>query len=230
MVAVSEPIGPAVQALERLWREVSAKPLWLPPNFWRFIKLRGRFELREISRRDFHISTPIPLVTNCRACTDTCCVGKKNTVSLRLVDIAWLIDLGRTDLMTADKPDFAEDEMSRARQRFTESTTFARFPVLRQDARERCLALSVGGDCTLYPHWPLSCARFPYSIDLSDREIFYSPRCPSFTRSESFDEPRIRMMVDAALAAYNQRIRDWILLDYAWPALERIGVTRFLAA
>lgn len=222
--------GPAVRALDALWLQVSAQPLWLPPNFWRFLKLRRKIELREVQRKDFHITTPAPLVTSCRACTDTCCVGKKNTVSLRLVDIAWLLDLGRTELIANDKPTFTEDETSRARHRFTESSTFKMFPVLRQDARERCLALSASGDCTLYPDWPLSCARFPYSIDLTEREIFYSPRCASFSRVGSFDEPRIRVMIDAALSAYNQRIRDWILLDYAWAELEKIGVTRFLNA
>jgi Fe-S-cluster containining protein len=229
MTATRTP-GAAVRALEALWQKVSAKPLWLPPHFWRYLRLRRRIELRELARSDVRISTPLPVANNCRACTDTCCVGKKNTVSLRLIDIAWLLDGDRTDLIAADKPTFTDSEMSAARRRFTESRTFAMFPVLRQDAAERCAALGPSGACSLYPHWPLSCARFPYSLDLSEREIFYSPRCGSLSPTASFAEPRVRMMIDATLAAYNQRIRDWILCDYAWGELTRIGLTRFLHA
>ncbi len=227
-VAVARDRLPTVAALEALWLQVSARPLWLPPHFWRYVRLSRRLHLHPLSRKDVKISVPRPVVTNCKACTDICCIGKKNTVPLRFADIAALIDLQRTDLIAETRPAFSDEEQSRARQRFTQSRTFAVFPVLRQDALQRCLALTRDNRCSLFPNWPLACARFPYALDLEDREIFYSPRCGSHKDAGGFEDARIRLMVDATLAAYNQRIRDWILLDYEPEALDKLGLMRFV--
>src|SRR5262249_44265735 len=121
-----------------------------------------------------------------------------------------------------------DDSASGARRRFLTSRTFEVFPVLKQDTTERCLALGADKKCSLYPNWPLSCARFPYSLDLEAREIFYSPRCPVYDLVENPRDARVETMVDATLAAYNERIRDWILLEYQRPALVALGLTAFL--
>ncbi len=216
--------GEKRRALEALWRETTQKPLWLPKTLWRYLRLRRRIDLRSLSRFDLKVLGPPHGLPNCRACTDICCIGKKNQVSLRLVDIASLMDLGRTDLIARERVDPPADSV--ARERFLGSRTHATFPVLRQDENERCLALGRDRRCSLHPHWPLSCARFPYSLDLDDREIFYSPRCPSIDVTGHHE--RVNGMVDAAISAYNERIRDWILVEFAWPGLERHGFTAFL--
>ncbi|MCC6811604.1 MAG: YkgJ family cysteine cluster protein [Deltaproteobacteria bacterium] len=222
--------GPKRSALEALWTETTRRPLWLPPNLLRYVRLSRRVNLVPLRRRDVRVEGPRFGVSKCNACTNNCCVGKKNTVSLRLVDIATLIDLGRADLIRREKPRFSEADKlsSKARARFLASDAFTVFPVLRQDEHDRCAALSDGNRCTLHPHWPLSCARFPYALDLDAREVFYSPRCPSYDIVDAVSEPRVKTMIDATLAAYNERIRDFVLLDHARAGLERIGLTEWL--
>jgi Fe-S-cluster containining protein len=217
-------MGEKRRALDALWRETTAEPLWMPKTLWRYLRLKRRINLAPLSRADVHVLPGPRALSKCRACTDSCCFGKKNEVSLRLVDIAVLMDLGRTDLISRKKAALPED--SAARARFAQSRTRAVFPVLRQDESERCMALTSDKRCSLYPDWPLSCARFPYSLDLDDREIFYSPRCPSYTVVPN--DERIETMIDAALGAYNERIRDWVLLEFARPSLDRLGFLAFL--
>lgn len=215
-------------ALEAMWQETTKRPLWMPPTFLRWLRLSRRVNLTPLSRADVRVEGPRYGVSKCSACTDNCCVGKKSTVTLRLIDIATLIDIGRTDLIRRDKPKDAEANPTKARARFLASDAYKIFPVLKQDEHDRCLALDKGWRCSLHPHWPLSCARFPYSLDLDAREIFYSPRCPSYDVVDSSYEPRVKTMIDATLAAYNERIRDFVLLEFARPGLERIGLTEYL--
>jgi Fe-S-cluster containining protein len=210
--------------LEALWLETTAEPLWMPKTLWRYIRLRRRVSLKVLARGDVDVPAPPRALPNCRACTDICCIGKKNQVSLRLVDIAMLMDMGRADLIAREHSEPPQD--SSARKRLAGSQTASMFPVLKQDEDERCLALGKDKRCSIYPQWPLSCARFPYSLDRDDHEIFYSPRCPSYEIVQHHE--RINVMVDAALAAYNERIRDFILVEFAWPGLEQIGLAQYL--
>lgn len=217
------------EELEALWRETTATPLWMPPRFLRWLRLARRVNLKPLLRRDVRVEGPRFGVSKCSVCTDNCCIGKRNTVSLRLVDIATLVDVGRTDLIRRDKPAISESErISSARARFLASDAYKLFPVLRQDDRDRCVALDDRNRCTLRPHWPLSCARFPYSLDLDAKEIFYSPRCPSYDIVETKEEPRVKTMIDATLGAYNERIRDFVLVEMAPRGLERIGLLEWL--
>lgn len=221
---------PTVEALDALFIKTTSKPLWLPPDLLRYLKLKRDIDLTQVRRKDAMVTLPRGALPNCRACTNSCCVGKENTVSLRLVDIARLIDLGRTDLIATEQPNLAQVPSTMARRRFMASRSFAVFPVLKQDANHRCLALSADSRCSLHPHWPLSCARFPYSLDRDDNEVFYSSRCGSAEMYyESADVKRCEVMIDATLNAYNQRIRDFVLLEYARPALDALGLTRYLA-
>ncbi len=224
------PFGPKRSALEALWQQTTRRPLWLPPNLLRYAKLSRRVNLEPLARGDVNLQGPQYGVSKCSACTNNCCIGKRNTVSLRLVDITTLMDIGRTDLIKKEKPKFSDADLvtSKARARFAASDSFKVFPVLAQDDRERCMALDANNRCSIYPAWPTSCARFPYALDLDAKELFYSPRCPSFDIVQSTSEPRVKTMIDATLAAYNERIRDFVLLDYAFVELERLGITEHL--
>jgi len=217
-------LGDKRRALEALWTETTAKSLWLPKTLWRYMNLKRRVNLRMLHRWDVDVPPPPRALPNCRACTDICCIGKKNQVSLRLVDIAMLMDMGREDLIAVEHD--APPKDSYARERFLQSRTYAMFPVLKQDEQERCAALGRDKRCTIYPAWPLSCARFPYSLDLEDKEIFYSPRCPSY--DIVLGHERINVMIDAALTAYNERIRDFILVEFAWAGLQRHGFATYV--
>ncbi|MEO1170625.1 MAG: YkgJ family cysteine cluster protein [Myxococcota bacterium] len=220
---------PTVRALEALWHEVSDRPLWAPPNFFRYIKLRWSTRLKLLKPNQVPVLAPKGQINDCTGCTELCCVGPKNTVLLRFRDIATLIDLERTELMTQAKPSFGAAEL-RANPGLrlqVSSRDWARFPVLAKNSFGACEALAEDGRCTLYPDWPLSCARFPYSLDIEARDITYSKRCRSFWIRPDGEE-RAEQMAAGAVAAYNERVKDRILLAYAPKRLAELGLLKFL--
>jgi Fe-S-cluster containining protein len=223
------PYSPTVDALERLWDEVSGKPLWAPPNLWRYVALRRRATLRLLDPNQVVVAAPGGKINDCSACTDTCCVGPRSTVLLRLRDIATLIDLGRTDLMTQTKPRFTEAELRErpALRRQVRSEAWSVFPSLAQDSMHACRALTADGRCSLYPSWPLSCARFPYALRAEARQVFYSQRCDAFWIRPDTGEA-VRQMAVAAVTAYNERIKDLVLLAYAPRRLTALGLMEWL--
>lgn len=223
------PILPTVEALENLWEQVCHKPLWAPPHVLRYLKLRWRMRMRMLDPAQMTITAPRWKINDCASCTDICCVGPRSTVLLRLRDIATLIDLNRTDLIARNKPRFRQSALKKhvALRRQVSSQSWEIFPVLAQDPMGACAALTPAGKCELYPHWPLSCARFPYALDAVDERIFYSRRCDAFWIRPDAEQP-VREMTAAAVAAYNERIKDLILLEYAPEALEALGLLRWL--
>ena len=220
---------PTVDALDALWREVSAKPLWAPGRFVTYLKLRRRVRLKMMQSEKLRVVAPPGKVNDCSACTDVCCVGPKSTVLLTLHDIATLRDLGRDNLMTLEKPVFTEQQQRErpALKRQLASHAWSVFPVLRQNSLGACEALHHDGKCTLFPHWPLTCERFPYALNVEAEEIFYSQRCDSFWIRQD-RQHRVERMTVASVAAYNARIKDWVLLTYAPQRIAALGLTRFL--
>lgn len=221
---------PTVRALTALWQEVSSRPLYAPPHFWRYLKLRWQVKLKFLDPQSVVMSAPLGKINDCSSCFDICCVGPRSTVLLRLRDIATLMDIGRTDLMTHHKPQFAATELAQrpALNRVVHSRGWSTFPVLKQNSYGACEALNSDGKCTLYPYWPMSCARFPYSLHAEDGDIFYSQRCDSFWVHPSL-APRVRIMATLAVESYNERLRDLILLAYVPEKLAALGLTHHLA-
>jgi len=222
---------PTVAALDALWRRVSAKPLWAPPNFFRYLTLRGQMRLSLIDPARVRVRAPPGMVNDCASCRDNCCIGSRSTVLLRLRDLATIIDLGREQLIATHKPHFTDDEVAGrpALQRQLESDSWRSFPVLAQNRYGACAALTDKGRCSLHPHWPLACSRFPYAFDLDNLEVFYSQRCDSFwIRHDGRANPRVLAMKVAAVASYNERIKDSVLLAYARDELTGLGLTPFL--
>jgi len=220
---------PTVAALDRLWQEVTRRPLWLPPHFFRYWRLRRDNRLTLLDPARVSVRAHRWQVNDCGCCTEVCCVGKNATVLLRLRDIATLMDLGRTDLIVGVKPEFSPHELAArpALLRQVSSQAWARFPVLAQNRMGACLALTTEGKCSLYPHWPLSCARFPYALDVDHRDAFFSPRCRSFWIYSDADS-RVAGMVASAVHSYNERIKDLILLEYAPNRLYELGLCEHL--
>ncbi len=169
-------------------------------------------------------------IPDCERCDDICCAGLENLVSLRLSDIASLIDLERTDLIQRKKPRFPESLLA-ARphlQELTHSELWRTLPVLRQIGESHiCAALSTELRCTLHPRWPLSCERFPYTLKAARREVVWGLRCPSQT-SSSENVERSQEMFEATVDAYNGRVRDAVLLKHARRDLDELGVGQFL--
>ena len=203
--------------------------MWAPPNFWLYLKLRWRIRLRRLRPERAKVLAPLGKVNDCASCMDSCCIGKHSTVQLRLRDIATLTDLGRAELITHDKPAFTADELEArpALRRQVASESWQTFPVLKQNRFHACLALTDAGQCELYPNWPLSCARFPYALHADTEEVFYSRRCDSFWVRPS-DTSRAQAMAVAAVVAYNERVKDLVLLAFARPRLADLGLLKHL--
>lgn len=220
---------PTVSALEAIWDDVTRKPLWSPPNHWRYLALRWRMRLGLIRPERTKVIAPSGKVNDCASCNDLCCIGSRSTVMLRLRDIATLIDINRTDLIVTEKPTFsaAELEARPALRRTIASDAWRIFPTLRQNRFHACSALTADGLCALYPHWPMSCARFPYSYHADDDEIFYSQRCDSYwIRPDA--GAKADAMARSAVVGYNERIKDMVLLAYAPEQLEQSDLARYL--
>lgn len=220
---------PTVRALDDLWASVSERPLWAGGRFFTYLKLRRKMRLGFVAPEQFTSIVPDGKVNDCSSCFELCCVGKNQTVSLRFRDIAMLMDIDRTNLITHAKPAFdqATQEARPALARTVASEAWQRFPVLKQNSYGKCEALNDDGKCTLYPHWPTSCARFPYALEISTSTITYSPRCRSFWIRPDAGE-KIEAMKVAAVAAYNERVKDLVLLAYAPEKLAELGLTRFI--
>lgn len=231
MHPVTRPL-PTVAALDALWARVASRPLWAPPNFLRYLALRARTRLTRLDPARVRVRAPPGMVNDCASCRDNCCIGPRSTVLLRLRDLATLVDLGREDLIAPGAPAFTDDELAArpALRRQVASESWRVFPKLRQNRFHACAALTDEGRCSLHPLWPLACARFPYALDLAHHEVFYSRRCDSFwIRHDGRADARVTAMKAAAVAAYDERVKDLVLLAYARFELDALGLTRHLS-
>lgn len=194
------------------------------------LKLRASFEVDLVSPKKIASKIPAGTIPNCAACEDLCCAGLENVVSLRLSDVAGLMDIGRTDLMTKKKPNFPKN-MLRNRPGLYEvvgSELWRTLPVLRQIGESRiCAALTPDLKCSLHPHWPTSCERFPYTLSARKRTVSWGTRCPERQCAPEHYE-RSQELTAAAISAYNERVKDAVLLTHAKDELDALGIGAWL--
>ncbi|MCB9653058.1 MAG: hypothetical protein H6729_02855 [Deltaproteobacteria bacterium] len=197
----------------------------------RELELRAHFDLDLLSPAAIKNQIPTGQVPDCARCDDICCMGIENIVSLRLVDIARLIDIGRTDLIARKKPHFPRGLLQKrpSLQELVASELWQTLPVLKQNVlagHRVCAALRADMRCTLYPNWPTSCERFPYTL-AARRRIVWGQRCPSKKTSEEF-KTRSRELFSSAVDTYNERIKDAVLLWHARKDLDDLGIGTWL--
>jgi hypothetical protein len=232
---VSEPAppqhipGPIEQALASLWRD-QAPHFYSPRNIVRQLRLRRRFDLTPVRLEKLKVAIPTAQVPDCDNCLDLCCTGDNAVVSLRLRDIAVLMDLGRTDLISHERPPPPpKDKATWARREADGSVFHAAFPVLARDATGTCRALTEERLCGLWPSWPLSCARYPYALDRRHGVIFYAAGCRSTRIAPVSEAPvAVRGLVRAVVDAYNERLRDVLLLAFAREDLRARGLLQWV--
>ena len=231
-MASRQAVGPTESALRTLWdRFKSPTARLLSSGFLRELQLRRRFRTTFLREVDVSEEVTQGAVPDCRRCPNNCCRGYGSVVSLRLCDVARLMDLGRTDLMRKGKPRFPRSflEERPSLRPVMESSLWRSLPVLHQTGPERrCAALTSELRCSLHPHWPWSCARFPYTLAADNRRIVWGSRCPVQKRQP--DPERAQELASAVLSAYNQRIRDAVLLAHARPQLIELGMGSWLTA
>lgn len=223
--------GPLEQALRGLWtRRVRAR--LLHPRHWLdLVHLRRHYDPVELRAGELQRDFPVGRLPDCENCEDGCCTGPSRVVLLRLVDVAALVDAGLQDMISQDKPAFARRELARspALADMLHSDAWQQLPVLRQDATRTCMMLTADGRCGAHPFWPLSCARFPYSVDVWNQRVFYAASCRSAVQDVSRPgRRRETQLVDAAVDAYNQRLRDAVLMRVARAELTELGLDRFV--
>jgi hypothetical protein len=226
------PPGPILSGLDALWSQWKNK--WsrlLSAQVIAELKLRASFDVDLMA--PWRIANKIPkgTIPDCAKCEDICCAGVENVVSLRLRDVAVLLDLGRTDLMTKKKPRFPA-QLLRTRpalQELVESELFRALPVMKQVGEHRiCAALTPDLRCSLHPYWPTSCERFPYTLSAVRKHVTWGTRCPS-RQCAPEHEPRSEELFSASVEAYNERIRDAVLLAHAREALDALGIGAWIS-
>ena len=221
-----------MEGLDALWSQYANK--WrrlLSRKAMTELSLRASFDVDLIDPKKVANDIPKGSVPECSNCEDICCRGIENLVSLRLRDIALLMDIDRTDLMTKQKPRFPKRMMETrpALYELMGSELWLSLPVLRQLGESRlCAALTSEMQCGIYPNWPLSCDRFPYTLVSSPKKVVWGTRCPHKKReAETVD--RSAQLFEGAVLTYNERIRDAVLLAHARPQLDALGIGRFLS-
>lgn len=222
--------GPCERALDELWPIARAR-VWTW-RYWReTLHLWRRFHLRPLSLGQLRIAVPSGQVPDCEACTELCCTGDNAVVSLRFRDMARLVDAGLESHIVQERPPARRPERERSwARREADASVFGRsFPVLARDATGTCAFLTTERSCGAWPRWPLSCARYPYALDLQRKVIFWARGCGSpVILSPDEAAPRVRALALAVVDAYNERLRDAVLLAVARPELEALGLWRFL--
>ncbi len=220
--------GPVESALNSLWHNYqhSWKRL-LSTGVMKELMLRASFDPDVIAPWRITNAIPKGTVPDCPACTNICCAGVENVVSLRLRDIAMLIDIGRTDLMSKLKPNFPA-WMLHERPLLKElvaSELWRALPVMRQQGDlQACAALDLDTlQCSLNPNWPTTCERFPYTLNMVRKQVVWGSRCPSKHQDPRHLE-RGEALFQATITAYNERVKDAVLLAHARPALKTLGV------
>lgn len=224
--------GPVERALDDAFSIARAR-LWRPGARVQSFRLWRRFHLELLDLSKVKIKVPRGQVPDCEACTELCCTGENARVSLRLRDVARLMDAGHASHIKKE-PTLDDGATARKKgwaRREADSSVFHRvFPVLARDATSTCTFLTEDRLCGAYPAWPLSCARYPYALDLQLRVIFYAKGCGSSMLLPPDEAPlRVRALARAVLDSYNERVRDVVTLALAPDLLARAGLLPHLA-
>lgn len=225
--------GDKERALAELWPIARARVDTF--SHWReTIALRRRFSLRMLRVGELRVAVPRGQTPDCESCVEICCTGPNAIVSLRLRDIAALADAGlERFIVPASERKVVEGRAKKratwARRELDESVFHRAFPVLARDHTSTCALLTDERTCGAYPAWPLSCARYPYALDLQLKTVFYAKSCASTHVLPSSEAPvKVRELVRAVVDAYNERVKDAVLVHMARHELSELGLARHL--
>ena len=173
---------------------------------------------------------PSGYLTDCQQCENICCTGPNSRVSLNLLDIARLMDAKLEAFIEPPPHQSAPNKYKKMAQHDAEdSIFFTSFPILKRDETQTCALLTKDLQCGAFPHWPLSCERYPFAINLIDKTVFWAQGCGyQELHYEADAHLRTRQLFHAALEAYNQKVKDAMMLYFTMPELAQLGVLKYL--
>jgi Fe-S-cluster containining protein len=219
--------------VRQLWRDYQLRPVRGFRHFWRLWKLHREFDLTisPVNAQSWQWLFPQDRRPNCHSCLENCCKGIHNTVLLRLVDVALLLDRGLDEHITLEKPVFT-GEMLAAKPRLQEmlrSFHWRVFPVLKQKSSDQtCTFLSPDGRCLIHAYRPWICRVFPYSLDVEQRSVSWSERCRCFDSADPQVSPIAELRQAVFHNFYTEKMLDLILVSVYREELEQIGLTSWL--
>lgn len=228
-----------VERLDALWQEARFR-LYHPRYIWTWIDLNRKFDLKLIRPSSVKVEVPAGLLPDCVECEECCCAGPNAVVSLRLRDIARLVDAGLEEFIDKVPEGRRESRPGSWAADELDMSMFSRaFPILERDVTGTCALLTEDLKCGVLvathtspakdAQWPISCARYPYAFDRLRKRVFLARGCRSHRTMTLDDPPRsLVSLIDGAVEAYNARIKDIILLHVALEELEELGLLRFL--
>jgi Fe-S-cluster containining protein len=175
-------------------------------------RIEQRFALRVPTIDDVVVDAPARTAPACDTCADPCCARANAIVSLRLDDVARLVDSGHAHALVDPRVLLTRfPALSSACAALVERDSFARAFVLDKRDDGTCVFFD-GARCAIHEVKPLVCRAFPFQIDETRARVRFASSCQS-TRAGSDDDTRAG--VAAALASYAAKVSDVVTRGFA---------------
>ncbi|MFC1483092.1 YkgJ family cysteine cluster protein [Candidatus Margulisiibacteriota bacterium] len=202
-------------------------------NAIRLFLLMNKFSFTMLNPKNTNLKMAPPLVPDCHACDKNCCSGSGNQVTLRLKDIARLIDNNKEHYIDVKNKPQLELKKYRFWERFhrrKDQEFLNIFPKLKQKDDGTCIFLTEDKKCSIHTIRPLVCRSFPYSLEQSLREITFSLSCSTFKKAENeTDEKLVKQLFNDTITNYNEKIDDLIAVFLYPHELNKIGVQKYIS-
>jgi len=193
---------------------------WL--NLLQWWQFRRRYRWRRLEREALSIDIPPGRLPACQSCQGLCC-REPNLVSLRLSDLARLVDVG---LGWAAVPALGGGRQATYREHpelaaLEGLDSFRWFPVLAQ-TDGHCVFLGPDDRCAIHSIRPLDCRRYPYLLATDLQRVRWAGGCPYWVEQGGAGEQEA--LVGEVLAHFEQKLRDLAWLEFAPRELEALGL------
>jgi Fe-S-cluster containining protein len=200
-------------------------------EWWRILQhlgVRRRYDLRFLRPDDLTVDVLGP--AGCSRCDDTCCAAP-HQVSLRLFDVARLLDAGLGEAMVSPRWSARADWHAQAPELawVERQDSFRHFPVLRQTEQGVCVFLDAQGQCVIYPLRPLACQRFPYVLGPRLDRVVVSHGCDVARQGRPLSSAETETVLASVLAHHRAKVLDLLWLAYGRPELVALGYGEWLS-
>ncbi len=198
---------------------------WMPRNWihrWRFIR---RYQSRMLKLQDLVLEVPETQHPMCSSCKNTCCSGP-NLVSLRLSDLARLIEAGLGWAAVTPTPLQREEiyQENPELREIEDRDSFRLFPVLEQNKQGCCVFLDDEKRCSIHSIRPLACRRFPHFLSSDLKSVKWARFCKSYEQNETQQSDAREIILEN----HNQKLKDLWLLSFGKDLLRKLGLLDYL--